>query len=258
MTQSKPVLPASYRLVARDAVGSTNDEAKQLAGEGAGEGTLVWALRQTAGRGRRRRAWASPPGNFYASLILRPACSADRAAQLGFAAALAVGDGLAALVPGLAGLAYKWPNDVLVGGRKIAGILLEAEIGPEAEIGAGGNLAFLVVGVGVNLVSAPADSEFPATSLRGEGHRPPEPATMLEAFAGHFETWMQHWREQGFAPLRAAWRARAVGLGEPIRVRLEDATLHGRFADIDQRGVLVLETPDGPRHVSAGDVFPAR
>ncbi len=257
MTRPPPLLPASYRLVPRDAVGSTNDEAKELARAGAAEGTLVWALAQTAGRGRRGRAWASPRGNFYASLILRPACSPDRAAQLGFAAALAVGDALDALVPDLAGLACKWPNDVLLGGRKIAGILLESEIGPESEIGGGGKLAFLVVGVGINLASAPADAEFPATSLLGEGRRPPEPAMVLEAFAGHFETWARLWRDEGFAPLRAAWRTRAVGLGEPIRVRLEGATLHGRFADIDQRGVLVLETPDGLRHISAGDVFPA-
>jgi BirA family transcriptional regulator, biotin operon repressor / biotin---[acetyl-CoA-carboxylase] ligase len=252
MTPLPPLLPAAYRLVCRETVGSTNDEAKRLAREGEAEGTLVWALEQTAGRGRRGRAWASPRGNLYASLVLRPACPPDRAAQLGFAAALAVGDALGALVPNLGGLACKWPNDVLAGGRKIAGILLESEIGE------GENLAFLVVGVGINLASAPGDVEFPATSVIGEGRRAPEPAAALEAFVGHFETWTRLWREEGFAPVRAAWLARAAALGEPIRVRLEGATLHGRFADIDQQGVLLLDTPDGVRHISAGDVFPAR
>ncbi len=247
-----PQLPANYRLVSRDTVGSTNDEAKSLARQGAAEGALVWALAQTAGRGRRGREWRSPRGNLYLSLVLRPACPPDRAAQLGFAAALAVGDALGDLIPNLAGLAGKWPNDVLLDGRKIAGILLELEIGQDL------NLAFLVVGVGVNLVSAPPDVEFPATSIAAQGYRPPEPAALLGAFARHFEDWVRSWREAGFAPLRAAWLGRAVGLGEPIRVRLENANLHGRFADLDQQGALLLDTADGLRRISAGDVFPAR
>jgi BirA family biotin operon repressor/biotin-[acetyl-CoA-carboxylase] ligase len=250
MTPVPPRLPASHRLVFCETVGSTSDEAKRLAREGASEGTMIWALEQTAGRGRRGRPWVSPRGNLYASLILRPACPPDRAAQLGFAAALAVGDALRQLAPELGGLACKWPNDVLVNGRKIAGILLESEVGEHE------NIAFLVVGVGVNLVSAPVGAEFPAISVAGAGCRPPEPAAALEAFAHHFDRWAQCWRAEGFDPLRTAWRARAVGFGEPIRVRLETVTLQGRFADIDQQGVLLLDTPDGRRHISAGDVFP--
>jgi BirA family transcriptional regulator, biotin operon repressor / biotin---[acetyl-CoA-carboxylase] ligase len=251
VTGLPPRLPEGYRLVSRETVGSTNDEATRLARSGAEQGTLVWALEQTSGRGRRGRAWSSPRGNLYASLVLRPACRLEHAGQLGFVAALAVGDALAALVPGLHQPALKWPNDVLVGGRKIAGVLLESEIGEN------GSPAFLIVGVGINLVSAPTDAEFAATSILGEGHRPPEPVAMLEAFAPHFDTWARCWRAEGFAPVRAAWRTRARGLGEPIRVRLETTTLHGRFADIDQQGVLLLDTPDGRRRIAAGDVFPA-
>lgn len=244
-------LPADYRLVFYDTLGSTNDEAKRLAGAGAAAGTLVWAAEQTAGRGRRGRRWLSPPGNLYASLILRPACSPDRAAQLGFVAALAVGEALGALVPALdAGISYKWPNDVLVGQRKIAGILLEWECG------AGDAPAFLIVGFGINLVSAPPDAEFPATSLAAECAGAPAPAAVLEAFAARFECWMRRWREAGFAPVRTAWRARAIALGEAIRVRLEAATLHGRFADLDEQGALLLETDGQRRRISAGDVFP--
>jgi BirA family transcriptional regulator, biotin operon repressor / biotin---[acetyl-CoA-carboxylase] ligase len=263
MTGPQPLLPAGCRLVRSETIGSTSDEAKRLARAGAAAGTVVWALEQTAGRGRRGRPWASPRGNLYASLIMRPGCPPDCAARLGFAAALAVGDALSGLVPGLAGLACKWPNDVLLGGRKIAGLLLESEIDRGSDSGSGSNtssgenLAFLVVGVGINLVSAPADSEFPATSIAAEGHLPPEPASMLEAFLRCFERWERRWREEGFAPVRAAWLARAAALGEPIRVRLESATLHGRFADLDQRGALVLDTPGGLRLISAGDVFPA-
>jgi BirA family transcriptional regulator, biotin operon repressor / biotin---[acetyl-CoA-carboxylase] ligase len=255
MSAPLPTLPPCYRLVCCDTVGSTNDEAKRLARGGAAAGTLVWALEQTAGRGRRGRHWASPRGNLYASLMLRPVCPPENAARLGFAAALAIGDALSSLVPGLAGLACKWPNDVLLSGRKIAGILLESEIAADAKTGAGENLAFLVVGAGVNLAAAPPNAEFPATSLAAEGYCPPEPTAMLEAYAGCFATWERRWREEGFAPLRAAWLARATGLGQPIRVRLDNRTLHGRFADLDPGGTLVLETSDGPALIAAGDVF---
>lgn len=251
MTLVPPTLPAACRLVSYDTVGSTNDEAKRLAGDGAKAGTLVWALEQTAGHGRRGRVWVSPRGNLYASLILRPDCPTDQAAQLGFVAALAVGGALGALLPGLDSLSYKWPNDILVGGRKIAGILLESEMG------AGTVLAFVVVGVGVNLASAPRDVEFPATSVAAERLGAVTPAAMLEAFAGHFQSWAQRWGEEGFAPVRAAWRSRAASLGKPIRVRLEAATLHGRFLDIDEQGALLLEAAGERRRILAGRIFPA-
>jgi BirA family biotin operon repressor/biotin-[acetyl-CoA-carboxylase] ligase len=243
-------LPQTHKLLRYDTIGSTNDEAKRLARAGEQEGTLVWALEQTAGRGRRGRAWASPPGNLYASLILRPHCPLDQAAQLGFVAALAVGDALARIFPRLEGLTYKWPNDVLVGGRKLAGILLESELGE------GEAPRFVVIGVGINLASSPEHTEFPATSIAEQGLGQVSPAIALEEFARHFQDWVGRWREEGFAPIRNAWRARAAGLGEPIRVRLELATLHGRFIDIDQHGALLLESAGELRRVAAGEVFP--
>ena len=252
MNLPQPLLPSGYRLVFRETVGSTNDDAKGLARGGAEEGTIVWALTQTAGRGRRGRAWASPLGNLYVSLVMRPEGPPDRAAQLGFAAALAVAETLEELAPGLAHALCKWPNDVLIAGCKIAGILLESEMGE------GAGLAFVVIGIGINLASAPRESEFPATSLAGEGGPPPASQTALEALARHFDAWARRWREDGFATLRAAWLTRAAGLGGEIRVRLETASLDGKFIDLDRDGRLVLEMADGLRHhISAGDVFPA-
>jgi BirA family biotin operon repressor/biotin-[acetyl-CoA-carboxylase] ligase len=251
MSEAAPRLPAAYRLVSRATVGSTNDEAKKLARNGAAHGTVVWALEQTAGRGRRGRRWSSPPGNLYASLVLRPGAAPERTAQLGFVAALAVTDALRELAPQLAEPTCKWPNDVLVGGRKIAGILLESEMDK------GEHLAFVIVGVGINLVSAPPDAEHPATSIAGEGRLAPAPHTALGAFARHFESWAQVWENEGFAPVRDGWRARAAFLGEQIQVRLDTTTLRGKFIDLDQHGVLLLETEGGLRQVSAGDVFPA-
>ena len=249
MTGPQPSLPPGYRLVAYDSIGSTNDEAKRLAREGAAEGTLLWALEQTAGRGRRGRVWVSPPGNLYASLILRPDCPASRAAQLGFVAALAIGGALGAICPG-PGISYKWPNDVLINGRKIAGILLESEmIGHERP-------SFVVVGIGVNLTAAPQDTEFPATSILEEGCGTLSPEMMLEGYAEHFRSWRIRWQMEGFAPVRAAWlAAAATSRGETIRVRLEAASLHGRFLDIDEEGALLLDAAGERRRVTAGEVF---
>jgi BirA family transcriptional regulator, biotin operon repressor / biotin---[acetyl-CoA-carboxylase] ligase len=251
MTGLQPRLPCAYRLVCYDTVGSTNDEAKRLARAGADEGTLVWACEQTAGRGRRGHTWASPRGNLYASLILRPGCPASRAAQLGFVAALAVGDTLGSACKRREGVSHKWPNDVLVHGRKIAGILLESELG-EGDIP-----EFVIVGVGINLISSPRDTEFPATSIAEQGLRPISPTEALEEFAQNFHAWVRRWREDGFAPIRTAWLANAMPLGEPIGVRLDATVLRGRFLDIDQHGALVLEVAGENRRISAGEIFPA-
>jgi BirA family transcriptional regulator, biotin operon repressor / biotin---[acetyl-CoA-carboxylase] ligase len=251
MTGGEPILPPGYRLARHDRIASTNEEARRLGRERAPAPFVVWALEQTAGRGRRGRSWASPPGNLYMSLLLRPASPAKTAAQLSFVAAVALADSLAAFLPETAAVSCKWPNDILLGGRKLAGILLESETGE------GGRLAFLVVGVGVNLVSSPRDAEFPATSLAEEGAPPLAPARVLERFLADFNGWERRWREEGFAPVREAWLARASFLGEPVHVRLDTARFSGRFLDIDAQGALVLDAGGERRHVAAGAVFPA-
>lgn len=251
MIEPAPVLPAGFRLHRFAAVGSTNDEAKALARAGAAQGALVWAREQTGGRGRRGRAWLSPPGNLYLSLVMRPDCPPARAAQLGFVAALGLGDALLALAGRALPLAYKWPNDVLVRGRKLAGILLESEMDRA------GAVEFVVIGVGVNLATMPDGVEYPATSLAAEGVAGVTPALLLEGFARHFDGWAGRWRAGGFAPVRSAWLARASGIGAAIRVRLDRATLAGRFADLDDDGALVLDAAEGRRRIAAGEVFPA-
>jgi BirA family biotin operon repressor/biotin-[acetyl-CoA-carboxylase] ligase len=246
-----PSLPDGFRLLHFPTIGSTNDEAKALAHAGAPDGTLVWADQQTAGRGRRGRAWLSPPGNLYVSLLQRPGGTPAEAAQLGFVAALGLGDALLALTgPGLR-LSYKWPNDLLAGGKKLAGILLESETG------AGHMVDFVVIGAGTNLASKPENVEFPATSLTDQGYGDVTPSTLLESFARHFALWAQRWRFEGFGPVRAAWLARASGIGEDIRVRLERSTLTGRFHDLDQDGALLLDAAEGRHRIAAGEVFPA-
>ena len=250
MSGPAPALPAGFRLHHYATLGSTNDEAKALARAGAAEGALVWADAQTAGRGRRGRIWQSPPGNLYLSLVLRPDAAPSRAAQLGFVAALGLGDALQPLVGPALPLRYKWPNDLLANGRKLAGILLESETSASDKVD------FVVVGIGVNILSAPEDVEFPATSLAAEGVAGAIPAVVLEGFVRHFADWARRWQEEGFAPVRAAWLAVASGLGERIRVRLARDTLFGRFLDLDDDGALVLDAAEGRRRIAAGEIFP--
>ncbi len=243
-------LPPAYELVVLDAVDSTNDEAKRRAEAGAKGGTLIWAQSQTKGRGRRGNRWVSPTGNLYMSLVLRPDCPASEALQLSFVASLALADALGSLLPPLAEVTCKWPNDVFLNGRKVAGLLLESATTSGAE------LDWLVLGIGVNVGSTPSDLAARATSLDGEGAGEVTPAQVLKVFCRHFLTRFDQWREDGFLPLREAWLYRAEGKDGKVTVKLENETFSGRFVDIDQSGALVVEMADsGRRVVTAGDVF---
>jgi BirA family biotin operon repressor/biotin-[acetyl-CoA-carboxylase] ligase len=247
-----PALPPAYRLVDVGTIDSTNEEAKRRARAGAEDGTLVWGREQTAGRGRNGRIWSSPPGNLYLSLVLRPECPPGRAAELGFVAAVALGAALGGLIQPLIPLTYKWPNDVLLGGRKVAGILLEAESGPAGAEA----LDWLILGLGVNVASFPPDTEFPATSLKSEGETEVTVEMLLENFSRYFLEWANTWLDEGFGAVRQAWLARAKGVGTEIGVRLPNATLRGTFRDLDADGALLLaQTGGAVRRITAGDVF---
>jgi BirA family biotin operon repressor/biotin-[acetyl-CoA-carboxylase] ligase len=245
-----PRLPPFYRLVFHEQIDSTNEEAKRLASAGAPEGTLVWAGEQLAGRGRRGRGWASPPGNLYASLLLRPACTPASACQVNFVSAVALAEAISGLLPAGAPVTLKWPNDVLANGAKVSGLLLEASATLDRTID------WLVIGAGVNIASHPRDTPYPATDLRQAGAVGATAVAVLEAFAGAFQAWYGSWRGQGFAAIRARWLALAQGRGDPIEVRLERETLRGRFSDLDETGALMLDMPDGARRlITTGDLF---
>ena len=250
------IIPAlSFRLRHLAATVSTNDDALAAAEAGEAEGLVITARTQTGGRGRRGRSWASPEGNLYASLLLRPT-NAVLAGQYGFVAALAIADALAQFV-GRERIRVKWPNDVLVDGAKIAGIWLETSAQR-------GGLA-LVVGMGVNLAVHPAirsdPVRLPATSLRALGFDAArlKPEEFLPLILDAFNAYHRQLLQDGFPALREAWLAQAVNLGEIISVRLPDEELQGRFLTIDDQGCLLLQQQAGMvRRIAAGDVFPVR
>ncbi len=229
----------SFRIVDLAETGSTND----WIAERPEDALWVRADRQTAGRGRRARAWTSEVGNLFTSTFVAPQAGEGPAQQLSFVTANALLDTVARWVP-RERLSLKWPNDLLLDGVKVAGILLE------------GHAQGVIIGIGVNLAHFPEGTERPATSLAAAGITPP-PAreaceTLAEAFAAH----RRRWREEGFAATRDDWLAAAAGLGKPIVARLGNADLAGTFEGLAADGALLLRLQDGTlRPIHAGEVF---
>jgi BirA family biotin operon repressor/biotin-[acetyl-CoA-carboxylase] ligase len=229
--------PALIRTVAE--TGSTNDDVAALARAGAPEGLWLRAERQSGGRGRQGRAWRSPTGNLYASTLVRLRPGDPPPPTLALAAAVALHEVAAAWAPGAA-IRIKWPNDLLAGAAKLAGILLERE--GEA----------VVIGFGANLAHFPLDIERPATSIAALSGAEADPAPVLEQLADVFARWLGIWRGHGLAPVRAAWLAAA----HPPGTALATAAGDGLFEGLDGSGALRLRLPTGEvRLIHAGDVF---
>ncbi|MAH83705.1 MAG: biotin--[acetyl-CoA-carboxylase] ligase [Rhodospirillaceae bacterium TMED8] len=245
-------IPAAYNLVSLKKVSSTNEVAKTMAEKGeeaAPDGTLIWALEQTAGRGRRGRNWYSPAGNLFTSLILRPEVPAVRMPELGFVAALAVCDALDSLSEPGHQVQLKWPNDILLNGKKVAGFLLETERTSSEQ-----NIQWIVLGMGLNVSWHPEDTQYPATSLRFE-EWPTTVEQALEAYTRTFLGWETRWLNDGFLPIRNNWLIRCKGINEEIEVRLGHENLIGVFTDLDENGALVLKQSNSTRKITTGDVF---
>ncbi len=210
-----------------------------LARRGSPEGLWLRAERQTAGRGRQGRAWQSEGGNLYASTIVRLRASDPPAATLALVAAVALEEALAAF--GVEGLSIKWPNDLLLGGAKLAGILLERA--DDA----------VVIGIGVNCAHAPDLSDRPAASLNGTV----DPAVLVETLAEAIARWVERWRGEGLGAVRRRWLDRAHETGSALTVRLPGGdSIDGLFGGLDSDGALMLRLADGSaRVIHAGDVF---
>ncbi len=217
---------------------STNLAARRLALDGAAHGTVVTATRQSAGRGRHGRNWVSPAGNLYASFVLRPDVAARRAHEIGFIAALAVADTIDAMVPNGARAALKWPNDILLGGPKISGML--AEWLDDGSV---------VLGIGLNVASAPEGLPYEATSLAAAGVRV-NATTVLLSLIDSLAHWLERWRTYGFEPIRNAWLTRGPAPGRALV--LQDGRLTGLFVGLDEDGALLLQIGETVQRVLSG------
>ncbi|MEM6939818.1 MAG: biotin--[acetyl-CoA-carboxylase] ligase [Pseudomonadota bacterium] len=239
--------PEGYNRRVYDTVASTLSEAARLIPDLAGP-TWIMALQQTAARGRRGRSWSTPHGNFASTLVMRRKEDPGTAALRSFVASLALFRALEAVTGRPDSFALKWPNDVLLKGGKVAGILLET------------TGEHLVIGIGVNLLHAPEPEvlekgALPAVSLaRDLGQRVPA-EDLLDALATAYAELDAQFTFQGFAPIRRGWLARAARLGEVITARTMRDAITGTFEDVDETGNLILKTAKGIHQITAADVY---
>jgi len=215
--------------------------------------TWILAHEQTAGKGRRGRPWSMPAGNFAATLVLRPTEPPAQVALRSFVAALALRDAFVAATGREDAFALKWPNDVLLNGGKVAGILLES-------LGVGARVSHLSIGIGVNLAAAPeaADLEPGAVrpvSLKGETGTTIAPEAFLDLLAPAYARFEVQFSTYGFAPIRTAWLTHAARLGDVITARTGNSETTGTFRDIDAEGNLILETAKGRVPIAAADIY---
>jgi BirA family biotin operon repressor/biotin-[acetyl-CoA-carboxylase] ligase len=238
---------AGVRHKAYETLGSTNAEALALARAGERGPLWITAQSQSAGRGRRGNVWASPPGNLYATLLLSEPSPPEFAPQLSFVAALALHDAIASCAPQVGPLLkVKWPNDLLLGGAKLAGILIEGENEPRFVV---------AIGLGVNCAAHPDGTPYPATDLAAAGALV-TPGQMFDALAAAMQVRLTQWqRGADFAGIRADWLKRAAGLGQDIWVRLPERELSGRFQGLDDAGRLLVMEQGGIATITAGEVF---
>ena len=256
MHLSPETISAGYRLLSLEATGSTNDEALQAARSGDPGPLWITAAEQHAGRGRHGRQWTSPPGNLYASLLLVDPCELSAAPQLGFVAGLALHEAVeSATGIGAPRLSLKWPNDLLLDGAKVSGLLLEGHrLGPD------GPLA-VVIGFGVNVAFAPSGTPYPAAALqaiRPDLTREELFRSLSAAFARTFSAWSASARMNAsdpFGPVRRLWLERAAGFGQEVTLRLPSGEKKGLFTGLDRLGRLQLKSSAGVELIDAGDLY---
>lgn len=224
------------------------DEARSRVLLGAEEGTVIVASRQEGGRGRRGREWGSAVGNVHLTYATYSTLPLSQAAQLSFVVCVAIGEELCALIPPTETLSYKWPNDILLNGKKVGGLLLEALTLPEK-----GKTAYLI-GCGLNLKSYPDETRFPATSFENEGIYLALQDT-VHSVASSMDRYISLWKKEGFAPIYELWMKRAARLGQTITFDCDEKTFTGIFEGITEEGLLILKSSQGRLELIAGDVL---
>jgi BirA family biotin operon repressor/biotin-[acetyl-CoA-carboxylase] ligase len=241
-------LPNGYRHIAFGKIDSTNNIALGYFNNADPGKLWITAERQISGKGSRGRSWESERGNLYASLLLRLDAAPDRLAMLTFVASLALYDVIARFVPANH-LALKWPNDLLLDGAKVSGILLENH-------SASKNGTAVIIGMGVNTASSPTEALYKSTSIKAAGISI-LPEVVFKHLVIEMDKWLSIWNNgNNFDAIRENWLARSVGLGEKVIAKIADSQIHGIFEDIDRNGLLILKTSDNRRQsISVADIF---
>jgi BirA family transcriptional regulator, biotin operon repressor / biotin---[acetyl-CoA-carboxylase] ligase len=235
-----------WRIVRFGAIDSTNEEARRRALAGDRDCLWIVAEEQTAGRGRRGRAWISPKGNLHASALMVDPCPPAVAAQLSFVAGVALVRAVTDL--GVTDVGLKWPNDLMSYGAKCAGILIEG-------FSLGGGRTACVVGIGVNCARAPEALGYPTSRLSRADRQPVSPGEVFERLVERFDDVLDSWRVgQAFDRIRAAWLDYAVGLGERIVIQKDAGQREGVFEGIDAAGRLLMHSKHGLEAIEAADV----
>jgi BirA family transcriptional regulator, biotin operon repressor / biotin---[acetyl-CoA-carboxylase] ligase len=244
MNQQNSRFIDDYHLLNYDVLDSTNEEAKRLALAGGQHGAVIWSLMQTEGRGRGDNSWQSIAGNLHFSLLLRPNILMQNLPQLSFVTSLALFRSIRTMTE--VDLAIKWPNDLLLDGKKLAGILLETVTTEQQP--------WVIIGVGVNIEAHPNETKYPATSLKQCGLEIISAKIVLSRFLNMFESLYDEWCEHGFQHIRQQWLAHAAFLHEIISLQVGDKTLQGEFTSIDECGHIMLRTKSGLEILPAGEV----
>ncbi len=242
-------LPPGYRAAWFETVGSTNDEAKTAARLGAVDGSVFWSTNQTAGRGTHGRDWVMPAGNLAVSVIKRPRLPLAFAPQAALVTAVAISEALPALGVAPDRIRLKWPNDVLVDGAKISGILMEGEADGTAT-------RWLVIGTGINLAHHPVQTRHPATDLAALGLTVTA-EDALTAYLAAFDKWWGRWRRYDFAMIATAWTARTLHKpGDRLNITIGRDTLQAAYRGLAPDGALVIEDADGvEKRIVSGEIF---
>lgn len=251
MDQNQPRLPVAYELITLDRVDSVLEEAARRAGQGAGEGTVIWSREQSDAVTRRGKTWYSPAGNLHCAVIIEPEYDNTTAEQLLYVAAISAGTAIADLLTPMTGLRYRWPNHIYINDLK-SGMLQLRAARENTE-----RYRWLAIGLNVNVAGHPPNPEPERfNSMHASGTEDVTAGALLEVYCRHFLSWINRWADEGFAPARKAWVQRADGLGEDIVRQVGAETVEGILREPDSEGRGVIEQADGTgRTVSIGEYF---
>jgi len=251
MNTNTPRLPSLYELVKLQSVDSAVKEARRRAENGAVEGTLIWAHEQTDAQGRLGQTWHSQPGNLYCAIVLQPEFSPQQALEINYVAALSMGAALGSMMSPMVTLRYRWPNDIILNGDKVAGIFIDTPATVDND------WPWIVVGMSVNVASYPDNPNRGAVSIHeAQGNPDISVVDVLEEYSKQFLHWINRWAEHGFESLLKNWQQRVNGINELVSIELRNETITGELTGIEPNGAITVTLADkSARQISLSEFY---